>query len=352
MTEPNFFKRSAGLTVAEIVALTGAVPRADAPLDRRITDVAPLDRAGPGDLVFFEKVKFAAELAATQADVCLTNERLAAHVPSNIVVLRCAEPYRAFVAVARSLFPDSSRPSSLFEATGVAAGAHLHPSARLENGVTIDPGAVIGPRAEIGTRTVIAAGATIGPGVRVGRDCVVGAGATIAHALIGDRVIVHAGARIGQDGYGYVSGPGGHEKVPQTRRVIIQDDVEIGANTTIDRGGSRDTIIGEGSKIDNLVQIGHNVLIGRHCILAGQVGVSGSVTIEDYAVLGGKVGVADHVTIGEGASLAAGSGVITDVPAGGRWGGYPAEPARDWMRGLLQLRRLIRRTAASDGDKE
>jgi UDP-3-O-[3-hydroxymyristoyl] glucosamine N-acyltransferase len=186
----------------------------------------------------------------------------------------------------------------------------------------------------------------------VGRDSVIGAGATIAHALIGDRVIVHSGVRIGQDGYGYVLGPKGHEKIPQTRRVIIQDDVEIGANTTIDRGATRDTTIGEGSKIDNLVQIGHNVLIGRHCILAGQVGISGSVTIGDYAVLGGKVGVADHVTIGEGANLAGGSGVISDVPAGERWGGYPAEPGRDWMRGVWQLRRLIRRNAAPDGDKE
>jgi UDP-3-O-[3-hydroxymyristoyl] glucosamine N-acyltransferase len=195
--------------------------------------------------------------------------------------------------------------------------------------------------------------------VRIGRDCTIGAGAAIVHALIGDRVIIHSGARIGQDGYGYLQGQSGQEKIPQTGRVIIQDNVEVGTNTTIDRGSVRDTVIGEGSKIDNLVQIGHNVLIGRHCILAGQVGIAGSVTIGDYAVLGGQVGIADHLTIGEGAVFAAGSGVITDVGAGERWGGYPASPIREWMRGLLLLRRLMRREqpgqskdSRPDGDKE
>ncbi len=354
-----FFKRSAGLTVSEIIALTDAVPRGDVRLGRRVTDIAPLDRAGPNDLIFFDKVKFAAELAATQADVCLTSERLAAHVPPHIMVLSCAEPFRAFITVARSLFPNSMQPSSLFEAAGVAAGAHVHPSARVETGVTIDPGVVIGPRAEIGPRTVNAPGATIGPDVRIGRDCTIGAGAALTYALVGDRVIIHSGVRIGQDGYGYISGPKGHEKIPQLGRVIIQDDVEIGTNTTIDRGSIRDTVIGEGTKIDNLVQIGHNALIGRHCLLVGQSGVSGSVTFGDYVVLGGKAGIADHLTIGEGAVFAGASGVISNVPAGQRWGGYPATPAHEWKRGLVLLRRLLRqdraaqsKDAVSDGDKE
>jgi UDP-3-O-[3-hydroxymyristoyl] glucosamine N-acyltransferase len=189
---------------------------------------------------------------------------------------------------------------------------------------------------------VIAAGAVIGPDVRIGRDCAIGAGAAIINALIGDRVIIHSGARIGHDGYGYAPGPKGLEKIPHVGRVIVQDDVEIGTNTTIDRGGIRDTVIGEGSKIDNLVQIGHNVTIGRHCILAGHAGVSGSVTIGDHAVLGGKVGIADHVTIGEGASVTAGSGVMHNIGAGERWGGYPATTAREWMRGVALLRRLLR----------
>jgi UDP-3-O-[3-hydroxymyristoyl] glucosamine N-acyltransferase len=343
MAEPIFFKRSAGLTVGDIEKLTGARLREGADRSLRVSDVAPLDRAGPQDLTFFESPKHAGAAAATQADACLTTERLAVHVPESLAVLYCSDPYRAFVAVARALFPDSARPSSLFEPAGIAAGAHVHPSARLESGVTIDPGVVIGPRAEIGAGTVIAAGATIGADVRIGRHCSIGPGATIGHALIGDRVIVHAGARIGQDGYGYLRGPKGHEKIPQIGRVILQDDTEIGTNTSIDRGSFRDTVIGEGSKIDNLVQIGHNCLIGRHCLLAGQVGISGSVTLGDYVMLGGKAGIADHVTVGEGAVLAAGSALMSNVPAGEKWGGHPASPARDWLRGIATLRSLARR---------
>ena len=145
----------------------------------------------------------------------------------------------------------------------------------------------------------------IGAEVRIGRDCSIGAGTVVSHALIGDRVIIHPGCKIGQDGFGFVMGAGGHLKVPQIGRVIIQDDVEIGAGTTIDRGAIRDTVIGEGSKIDNLVQVGHNVSIGRHCIVAAQCGISGSSTLGDFVALGGSVGVSDHVTIGEGAQLAA-----------------------------------------------
>ena len=195
--------------------------------------------------------------------------------------------------------------------------------------MTVDPLAVIGPRAEIGAGTLIGAGAVIGPDVRIGRNCAIGAGATMLHALIGDRVIIHPGARIGQDGFGYLPQPArAIRKIPQTRRVIIQDDVEIGANTTIDRGATRDTVIGEGTKIDNLVQIGHNCSIGRHCLIVSQVGISGSATVGDFVMLGGQVGVADHITIGAGAMLGARAGVMSDVPAGARWGGFPAEPAR------------------------
>src|SRR5262249_7856916 len=152
----------------------------------------------------------------------------------------------AYVAVARALFENALRPAALFGGKGVAAGAAVHPEARLEDGVVADPGAVIGPRAEIGGGTLVGANAVIGADVRIGRDCAIGAGATIQHALIGDRVVIHPGARIGQDGFGYLPGKAGHVKVPQVGRVIIQDDVEIGANTTIDRGANRDTMIGEG----------------------------------------------------------------------------------------------------------
>ncbi len=218
----------------------------------------------------------------------------------------------------------------------------MHPEARLEVGVVVDPGAVIGPQAEIGSGTVIGANAVIGPGVRIGRDAAIGPGATIACALIGDRVIVHPGAHIGQDGYGFALGPRRHLKVPQIGRVIIQDDVEIGAGSTIDRGANRDTIIGEGTKIDNLVQVGHNVVIGRHCVIVSQVGISGSCVIDDFVALGGQVGLAGHLHIGAGAQIGAASGVMNDVPAGQRWFGVPAQPAREHFRDIANLRRLSR----------
>jgi UDP-3-O-[3-hydroxymyristoyl] glucosamine N-acyltransferase len=345
MTALQFFKRPQGLTAQEIAALTGAVARGDVG-ERRISGVAPLDRAGPGDLAFMQNQKYSAAFAATHAGLCLTTEKFAGSAPRGVGVLVTPAPYRAFVTVAQKLYPGAMRPASLFEASGVAAGALVHPTARLESGIVIDPAAVVGPRAEIGAGTIIGPTAVIGPDVRVGRDCVIGAGSTTVHALIGDRVIIHAGTRIGQDGFGYVPGAGGHGKVPQVGRVIIMDGVEIGANTTIDRGAIRDTVIGEGTKIDNLVQIAHNVVIGRHCVLAAHTGISGSCTIGDYVMMGGRVGLSDNVSIGDGVMLAAGSGVMSNIPPGEKWGGSPAQPAREWLKANAALRRLTRRTQA------
>ena len=346
MTKPSFFERAPGLTVAEIAALTGAEPGRDAALTHRIANIAPLDLAGPADLCYLDNAKFAAMLASTHAGACLTTERFESQAPRGLSVLRTKDPYRAFVAVARKLFPDSLRPSSLFEAEGTASGAFVHSSARLEAGVIVDPGAVIGPRAEIGAGTVIGATAAIGPDVAIGRNCAIGAGCSITHTLIGDRVIIHPGCRIGQDGFGFVMGGKGHEKIPQLGRVVIQDDVEIGAGTTVDRGGMRDTVIGEGTKIDNLVQIGHNVVIGRHCVIVAQSGLSGSVTLEDFVVLAARVGIVQHITVGEGAHVGSRSTVLQDVPPGARWWGYPAKPVRRWMREMLTLERMAARGGA------
>jgi UDP-3-O-[3-hydroxymyristoyl] glucosamine N-acyltransferase len=358
MTRPHFFQPARRLTIAEIAAMTGAEPRVNIPvaggpgasapgtdrrLDRVVSNIAPLDRAGPTDLVFFDNAAYRAHLEGCGAAACLVAEKFEADIPAHIVALRVRHPYRAFIAVAQALFPDAMRPESLFGANAIAAHATVHPTARLEEGVTVDPGAVIGPGAEIGTGTVVGPTAVIGPGVRIGRDGMIGAGATVTHALIGDRVLIHPGCRIGQDGFGYQASARGHGKVPQVGRVIIQDNVEIGAGTTIDRGAMGDTVIGEGTKIDNLVQIGHNVSIGRHCIIVAQTGISGSVTLEDWVVLGGQVGIADHLTIGEGAQVGASSGLMHDIPAGEKWFGTPAKPAREQFRELATLQRLASR---------
>ncbi len=343
MSAPFFFKQGRSLSVREIATLVDAEPDQGADLDRRISTIAALDRAGPRDLAFFDHAKYLQQAASTAAGACLTTQRFADSLPARVSLLRVREPYRAFVEVSRALFPEALRPSSLFEARGVAPGAHVHAEARLENGVTVDPGVIIGAHAEIGGGTLIGAGAVIGPGVRIGRDCSIGANASVAHALIGDRVIIHPGCAIGQDGFGFVRGPKGANKVPQIGRVIIQDDVEIGANSTVDRGAIRDTVIGEGTKIDNLVQIAHNVSIGRHCLLAGQVGISGSCTLEDGVIMGGQAGMADHLTIGAGAMLAAQTGLMNDVPPRGRWAGTPAKSAKQWFREVATLEQLAKR---------
>jgi UDP-3-O-[3-hydroxymyristoyl] glucosamine N-acyltransferase len=297
----------------------------------------------PGTLVFLDNPKYADDLGKTRATACLVTQRYAERVPETTIALVTDEPYAACAKVSARLFPDSMRPGSVFGGAGVSPGAYIHPEARLEPGVTVDPGAVIGPRAEIGEGTIIGPNAVIGPDVRIGRHCSIGPHATILYALIGDRVIIHPGVRVGQDGFGFAMSPRGHLKVPQIGRVIIQNDVEIGANTTIDRGANRDTVIGEGAKIDNLVQIGHNVTIGRHCVIVSQVGISGSTDIADFAAIGGQAGITGHLKIGMGAQIGAQAGVMTDVPPGARYGGSPAQPMREQMRAVAVLNKLAAR---------
>ena len=348
MSESRFFEPPSGMTIGEIVALTGAQPQAGTDLSHRVSNIAPLEKAGSGDLSYVESSKYLDRLKSTRAGACFMIERFEAAAPESVIVLRSREPHRDFTNVARKMFEHALLPSSLYGSAGIATGTFVHPSAKIDASAIVDPGAVVGPRAEIGAGTVIAAGAVIGPLVRIGRDCSIGAGSTITHTTVGDRVIVHPGCHIGQDGFGYVPGAKGHVKIPQIGGVVIGDDVEVGAGTTIDRGGMRDTTIGEGTKIDNLVQIGHNVMIGRHCIIVAQTGISGSVTIEDFVMLGGRVGIAPHVTVGKGAKLVAGAGVISDIPPGQTYGGFPAIPRRRWMRQHAMLDRLATRHKTID----
>jgi len=350
MSDPHFFPLPAPLSLAEVIALSGAKPRGDAAADIVIRGVSTLAEAGPDDLVFFDSARYLDDFAKTRARACITTEKFAEQAPEGIVVLVSARPPQAFVAVTRAMFPTALRPAALFGHVGIAPGAFIHPSARLEDGVTVDPGAVIGPDVEIGSGSVICAGAVIGSGVRIGRDTAIGSGVSLTHAMVGNRVIIHPGAQIGQDGFGFQPSARGHLKVPQIGRVVIQDDVEIGANTTIDRGALRDTVIGEGTKIDNQVQIAHNVVIGRHCIVVSQTGISGSTTLGDFVMLGGQVGVIGHAHIGDGAQIAASSDVKGDVPAGVRWGGSPARPVREWFREVATLKRLAEAGARRSGE--
>jgi UDP-3-O-[3-hydroxymyristoyl] glucosamine N-acyltransferase len=353
MSDPVFFAPEASLSLSGVASLAGVPLPEDAP-DLRLRAVASLEEAGPSDLAYMDSPRYLDALAQTRAGACLVSKRFANTVPPGTYAFIVPVPYRAYAAVLAHLHPTAMRPRSAFGAGGVTPGSFIHPSARLEPEVVVDPAAVVGPGAEIGRGTVIGAGAVIGAGSRIGRDCSVGAGASVLHALLGNRVIVHPGVRIGQDGFGFAFMNGRHRKVPQVGRVIIQDDVEIGANSTIDRGATRDTVVGEGTKIDNLVQIAHNVMIGRHCIIVAQTGIAGSARLDDFVVLGGQVGVVGHVRIGEGAQIAATSNVNSDVPPGARWGGTPAKPTRDWFRELTTLKKLASRpvNAKEGGDGE
>ncbi|WP_201404105.1 UDP-3-O-(3-hydroxymyristoyl)glucosamine N-acyltransferase [Kaistia sp. 32K] len=344
MADPVFFAPSGPMTLDDIVALTGARIANGIDGSRIIRGVAPLDQARAADLTFIDNPRYLPLLADTHAAACFCSPKQVASVPAGVAALEAAKPYEAYVAVQTKLYPTALRPALVYGA-GIAPGAHVHETARLEAGVTVEPGAVVGAGAEIGSGTIIGPGAVIGAGVRIGRDSSIAAGATVTNALIGNRVILHPGVRVGQDGFGYLMGPKGHAKVPQIGRVVIQDDVEIGANTTVDRGANRDTVIGEGTKIDNQVQVGHNVVIGRHCVIVSMVALAGSVTLGDFVVLGGQVGVNGHVTIGSGAQVAATSSVKDDLAPGGRYGGTPARGIKEWFREEVALRRLAQREA-------
>ena len=347
MAQPNFFKQPPSSTLADIAALTQAQLVDPSRGGLQIRGLASLDEAGPMHLAFFDNLKYADQLASTKAGACLISPRFEARVPAHVAVLRAAQPFHAFVGIARAWHGDALRPQSWFDNDGIAPSAIIDASAHLEDGVIVDPLAVIGPRVEIGVGTVIGAGAVIGADVRIGRDCNVGARSAIQFALIGNNVLIHPGCSIGQDGYGFIFfGPEGHLKVPQTGRVLIQNNVEVGAGTTIDRGSLRDTVIGEGTKIDNQVQIGHNVTIGRHCLLAAQIGLAGSLTIGDNVALGAKVGINNHLRIGDGAQVTAMSAVKDDIPANGRWGGFFAKPTKQWFREIIAVERLTRGGAA------
>ncbi|RRH99246.1 UDP-3-O-(3-hydroxymyristoyl)glucosamine N-acyltransferase [Mesorhizobium tamadayense] len=350
MTDPVFFAPSRRYTASEVANLTGANLVDASQADIAIEALAPANEGGEGALVFVDGKRNFALMQALKAAAVLCPADFANRAPQGVAVLVHPRPQQAFAMVGRLLFPHAATPGPMTGETGISPQAYIDPSAHVEAGAIVEAGAVIGPDASVGAGTVVAPHAVIGRSCRIGRDGYVGPGTSIQYALIGNRVIIHGGARIGQDGFGFVAGAKGPERVPQIGRVIIQDDVEIGSNSTVDRGAMSDTVIGQGTKIDNLVQIAHNVRIGRNCIIAGLSGISGSVVVGDNVTMGGGVGLADHLTIGPGAKLAARSGFMSNVPAGEVWGGYPAQPMAEAMREIAMLRRLARTRKQGDGN--
>jgi UDP-3-O-[3-hydroxymyristoyl] glucosamine N-acyltransferase len=345
MEHPGFFDRAGPFTLADVAKATGATIAAVNNPHVLIDDVRPLSDAGANHVSFIDtNKKYLVQLDTTVAGACLVAPQLAERVPKSTATLVTPQPYHGFARALLLFYPQSLHPM-----VANVGGPAIDPSARLEDGVHIEAGAVIGPDVQIGRGTRIAANAVIGARCAIGRDSYVGPTATVTHALVGDRVIIHAGVRIGQDGFGFAMGRTGHLKVPQIGRVIIQDDVEIGANTTIDRGALKDTIIGEGSKIDNLVQIGHNVIMGRNCVIVAMTGISGSAELGDFVVMGGQSGSVGHIKIGDGAQIGGSSHVLHDVPPGGRYLGTPAKPWKQQAREYAWLKRMAERSKGGKG---
>ncbi len=306
-----------------------------------VRGIAPLDRAGSNDLSFLGAPKYAAAFTASNAGVVLVTPELAETPGTASARIVVDKPMEAMLGLLPRFHRQASAP------IGVHATAVIGANVRLGENVSVGPYAVIGDGATLGDSVVIGAHCVIGAGVTVGERCQLYPSVTLYQgAVLGARVTVHSGARIASDGFGYVQRGGQHLKIPHVGRCIIEDDVEIGANTTIDRGSIDDTVVGTGTKVDNLVQIAHNVRIGKACLIMAQVGIAGSVRVEDGAMLLGQVGVSGHHTVGKGARLAAQAGVFGDIPAGETWSGYPARPHKEALRAqaaLFRLPSLLRR---------
>jgi UDP-3-O-[3-hydroxymyristoyl] glucosamine N-acyltransferase len=338
MADPRFYDNRGPFSLAQICARAGADLNDGGDTQGEIADLATLTGAGPDHVAFCVGKSAARDFASSAAGFCFVGADFApAAVPQGMTVMACDSATGAFAAAARLFYPQSD--------LAIWSQEHaIHPSASVAEGARLAPGVVVGPGAEIGERTRVGPNAVIGRGVTIGRDCEIGSNVTITHAHIGDGVVVLPGAQIGQPGFGFASSPAGHIKIPQLGRVIVQDKVEIGACTTIDRGALGDTVIGEGTKIDNLVQVGHNTHIGRNCVIVAQVGISGSCELGDFVVLGGQAGVADHARVGDGARLAARGAIAPgDLPGGQDYGGVPARPMRQWARELAAVTLLAKR---------
>lgn len=336
MADPLFFHRRDKITLKDIVTVSGCTVAEGIDLATEFEDVAPLSTAQGDQVSFLDNVKYKNDFISTKAGACFVSPEMEVLAPEGVICLVTDTPYKSYALAAQHFYPRQKHEGQ------VEQSAFVHPTAEIGTGVYIGHNVVIRENVCIGNNSYIGDNTIIGRSVRIGDECVCDGNITISHAMIGDFVRIYPGVRIGQDGFGFAIDPNGHVKVPQLGRVIVEDHVEIGANTTIDRGAGPDTIIGQGTWIDNLVQIGHNVELGKGCVIVAQVGISGSTKIGNFVAIGGQSGVAGHLKIGDGAQIGAQSGVMNDVPPMSEYMGSPAFPRMTFLRQVAALNRLIK----------
>jgi len=331
--DARFFSRSGPHPLGVVAKAAGGTVRE---VDLLIEGLAPLQTAGPNELSFLDNRRYVPTLKQTLAGAVIVHPEMESSVPMATVPILLTEPHVGWARVAALFHPVPPLSPGIHPSAIVAAGAVIDPSTEVGPLCVIESGAEIGPGCRIGPCAVI------GRGVVIGRDCRIGAHASLSYAVLGARVYIYPGARIGQEGFGFGPTATGFLTAPHLGRVVLEDDVEVGANTTIDRGSMRDTVIGAGSRLDNIVQIGHNVVLGRCCIVVAQAGIAGSTVVEDFVQVGGQAALDGHLRIGRGARIAAQAGVMWDVPSGDEVAGSPAQPKRAFFRQVATLKRMAR----------
>ncbi|MCK5556706.1 MAG: UDP-3-O-(3-hydroxymyristoyl)glucosamine N-acyltransferase [Alphaproteobacteria bacterium] len=342
MADQRFFTIAKPFNLRQLAEITESELSNPSLADMVITDVAPLETAKKTHLSFFDNKKYLEAFKATQAGACFVHSKLAEFSPAETVCLINKNPYKAYAVAALAFYPSKSPVAFRASTALIDASAVIGVDCMIEDGVIIGKDVRIGDRCRIQAQTVIR------KGVEIGNDCNIGSNVYVTHALIGSSVRIYPGACIGRPGFGFAIDSAGFTSVPQLGRVIIESNVEIGANTTIDRGAGPDTVIGQGTRIDNLVQIGHNVKIGKYCVVVAQVGISGSTQVGDHVMIGGQAGMAGHIRIGSGAKIAAQSGVMRNVPDGMECMGSPAVPIKQGMRQVAMIAKLV---SKKGGDK-